>query len=214
MSLTRSIVSFVVLALFLSGCVEFPEQRTVSSQIDLHEEMVQHIMPTEEVSDAFIVSEANAYYRVGHGPVELRVSYDPKSSTYNEHWAKRKAKRIERKLSAQGIESVNVDILPIPGAATSQTIIRYTAFIPKAPAECEPFGDQTNFSDPHEDYIVGCTAQSMFARQIHRSADLRDRRTADDPQNADRSAASVDQYRTGLRNTGFISEQSTLDQDE
>ena len=214
MSLSKSILSFAFMAFVLTGCVDFPEERTVSTKVDLHEEMVQHIMPSDEVTDAFIASEANAYYRVGHGPVELRVSYDPKSSTYNQHWAKRKAKRMERKLQAAGIQNISADILPIPGTGSSQTIIRYTAFVPKAPAECEPFGDQTEFSDPDEDYIVGCTAQSMFARQIHRSADLRDRYPTDDPQSADRSAAGVDQYRTGLRNAGFISEQSTLDQDE
>lgn len=197
------------LAVTLTGCQFDTPNRTAQTPMRIQERMVQDIRPTDSIDHAYLAVQADHYYRTGNGPVEIRVTYNPKSAEQNPHWAKSKLKFIRRHLEQSDVAEIDAGILPVKDLARSQTIIRYQSYQAKAPIECDGMADQLNAADPDPEYIIGCTHHSMFAKQLYRHTDLLDKDSADSPDSADRVSSPVDTYRSGARSQAFETITST-----
>lgn len=206
--------SFLVLplAIMLAGCgaVDMPERTITQSPLDVHERTFQDIRPTVNLSRQSAAAMADNYVRTGHGPLEIRVTYDPQSRHMTALQAKQELRRIERIFRQNGVDQINGDVLPIKDMESSQVLIRYQSHIAKAPAKCDRFASQTNQGDPDQGYILGCSFQDLYAKQIYKTRHvLNNYDPKDTADSADRTSRAVDGYRTGQPNAGFISQQST-----
>lgn len=137
------------------------------------------------------------YARYGHGPVEVAVTYNPRAQNYKAADAKNDAQRIAALLSDEGVNELATELLPIKDGS-SYLMVRYNTLTAHAPPGC---GDMNLIRDEgvissYEDYELGCTTESILARQISRPADLMGR-AGTAPSDGRRAANIVHRYSTG-----------------
>jgi type IV pilus biogenesis protein CpaD/CtpE len=116
------------------------------------------------------------YWAHGDTPLMMTVTYDPHSKTNTAMKATKEAARLKGILSKQGTQSVHTDIMPVRDSGdVSKTLMTYDAVNARAPAECGDVKVDRNFTNwdkVGEDYQLGCSSESYFAKQIARPKDL------------------------------------------
>lgn len=200
-------ISLWVLAtsLLVSGCELTSENRTTQTPLRVQETTYQAIVPSTSLNRNALVREVDKYERSGNGGIEIRVMYDPAAPKHNKGWARAQSDKLRKTFEKTGIPKgwVNADILPVKDLAVSQTIIRYQALEVKTPEECEGSNNQLNTKDIAPDYVIGCTHEDIFAKQIYRNRDLLSTGSPSGETLGDRVSQSVDLYRTGIELDDF-----------
>ncbi len=96
-----------------------------------------------------------------------------------------------------------MSVLPVKGQGDySRMIVRYDGYSAAAPKDCKNLlpGIDGDALDHDGDYKLGCSIESVLARQVSRPADLLGNGVVD-PTSEGRAAANiVDVYRAGLPN--------------
>lgn len=155
-------------------------------------------MPAAATDEATLRAFAEEYRRFGSGPVELTVSYDPRSRNNTALNASEHAARIAASLRRLNVPQVSTAILPVNMLGEeAQVMMRYESLTARAPEGCTVMGGVDGYTtEVMPDYEYGCTVESLLARQIARPADLAGRGGMA-PIDGRRTAIEVEGYRTG-----------------
>jgi pilus biogenesis lipoprotein CpaD len=189
----------VVLATGLGACsmqtdTDMPQYKKVR----LERGPSEHAVPVAALDAAALEVFAKEYNSLGDGPLELTVTYDPRSRTNTAMNATEHAARIARELRYHGVTDIRTSILPVNAQGDSaEALMRYEAVTAHAPEGCDYMGGLDGKDTmPQNDYVYGCSTQMLLARQIARPKDLAGR---DDLADRDgrRTAPSVETYRSG-----------------
>ncbi len=199
------IVSVLSLALLgVCGCEDIVHEPTKLSEkkVRVQEEQVFEEIPVSDMHENAIAALSEHYKRSGAGSLDLSVTYDPHSPTATAMMASSEAARIAGLFRDNGLTVTGANIMPVKDLGSQmQALVSYSSFEALAPEDCEvmPGLKHTNI-EPEEDYELGCSINTVFAKQIARPKDLADRSA--EPGNADgrRATSVLEPYRAGVRN--------------
>ncbi|HOO81443.1 MAG TPA: CpaD family pilus assembly lipoprotein [Alphaproteobacteria bacterium] len=199
-SLPYTILGMITLAMVLSGCLSEPTMLN-QNRVQVQEETFTDTLPASELSGSAVQGLARHYDQHGGGPLELTVTYDPKSRSANAMHANDEAARIVKELRAAGVHSVDANILPVNGSGGMNAMVSYTAYNALAPKDCSTIpGFEDLDVKVDEDYRLGCTTETLFARQVARPKDLKGQGTVDPITDGRRMSNTVAVYRMGVPN--------------
>lgn len=196
-------------AALLAGCSLSAPDHFSPSPLQLQQDRLAGTLPASQFDEAMVAEMATHFTKHGEGPVDLTVTYDPLSRTATAMNAREEAKRIAFLLRKNGVENVRADILPVTHSGDEMKVMfsyDYYSLLPPEGCEMMP-GVKGRTIDAQENYKLGCTVDTLFARQIARPKDLSGQGPGS-PATADGRRASniVDLYRTGAPNKALEGE--------
>lgn len=189
--------------MFLAGCSLSSPDHFSPSRMQVQEEKFSESVSVSQFDESKVAELAAHFAKHGEGPVELTVTYDPASRKATAMHARNEAERIAYLLRKNGVEQVKADILPVVDSGDEmKAMFSYTFYSALPPADCEMMPGVTGRAiEAQEDYRLGCTVDTLFARQIARPKDLNGQEMAADSVTDGRRASNiVDRYRTGTPN--------------
>lgn len=204
-----------LVSLGLGGCMTLREPSTMNeTRVQVREESVFEDVAIYNVNDEYLSAVAAHYDRYGGSAMDVIVTYDPRSYKNTAMKAHDKLSDISTTLKKFGVAKMEAGVLPIKGQGDEpRLMISYDSYSAHAPKGCKgmlPGMNGTELGDD-EDYKLGCTSQTLLARQISRPKDLLGRGTADN--NTDGRSASniIDLYRSGAQNAALEGQSATDD---
>ncbi len=210
-TLPYTILGLIVLCMVLTGC-KLNEPSTLSqNRIQVEEEKFTDSVPVAKLNTAAVSGLARHYTKHGDGPLGLTVTYDPKSKTRSAMHASDEVARIVKELRLAGVSNVDSSILPVNGmSGEMNALISYMSYNALAPKDCGTIaGFGGSKVDPDESYKLGCTFDTVFARQIARPKDLKGQSNTDRTTDGRRSGNVIDVYRSGIPNEPLDGESAT-----
>lgn len=151
------------------------------SRVEVHEEGFTDTFDTASLDTGTLRAIGVNYYRYGNGPMDVTVSYNFNSSRNTKSQATTEVKRIETELRRNGVRNLRISTAPDESTGDhSKTLVSFPALTAKAPQDCTlmpGYADaQTSAPDdaegPHKGYAIGCTVETLMAKQIARPGDL------------------------------------------
>lgn len=199
-------------AMALTGCSIDMPTKIQSERIQLVTDNYSERFETATVSGAQLDQIAEHYSRYGAGQTEVIISYDPRSKKNTAMKATDQLHRISSELSKRGVKNIKGSIMGADGSGdVSEMMVGYATMTAEAPEGCDKMmpGYETGHADVDYDYKLGCSLNTMIARQVARPADLAGR--APDPQDNDgrRAGALVEPYRAGTPNRALSGAMTT-----
>lgn len=190
----------VVCLLMLSGCgdnILYRETFKNENKKIVRSEKIERVWNTERLDDDTIDSVVRHYKDHGRGKVEIFVTYDPDVGGASRS-ATNDVARLASAFRYKNREAhIVTKIMPVQDSA-SKTIIQYESLTAHAPEGCE--NNLMTMKDvdaqQYKDYMIGCTHDSLIARQVAEPEDLLGTDVSD-PADARRAANHVDLYREG-----------------
>lgn len=173
------------------------------SRVQVQQDRLSAALPVSQFDEAKVAEMASHFAKSGEGPVELTVTYDPYSRKATAMNARNEARRIAALLRKNGVEDIKADILPVMDSGDEmKAMFSYTYYSALPPEDCEMMPGVTGRAiNAQEDYKLGCTVDTLFARQIARPKDLAGQGVqADSVTDGRRASNIVDRYRTGAPN--------------
>lgn len=170
-------------ALFtVSACTTLDEPTWVSpARVEVHEEGFRDSFNTATLDDPTLRAIGVNYDRYGNGPMDVAVSYDPQSKTNNKQAAEKQAARIEHELRRNGVGNLRISTSPVTSAGEkSSALVSFPALTARPPAGCGMMPGYTDAQTevakdaegPPEGYQMGCSVETLMAKQILHPADL------------------------------------------
>ena len=188
----------------LSGCSRklYEEGHLTQSRVQVEQQKFSEQMPVSDFTDNFAAGLGQYYRNHGEGTVDFSVLYDPRSSVNNAMNASQEASRIASLMRSKGIHDVNANILPVNELGSeANVLISFTSYSASAPQDCETMPGFANTDIGFEkDYKLGCTVETVLARQVARPKDLAGNADAGDTTDGRRASNIVDVYRSGAPN--------------
>ena len=200
------------LSMSLVGCNLYEPTALNDTQIRVQEEMLTHDVELADVDEAFIGGLARHYTKHGGGALDLIVTYDPKSYRNTAMVATNKISDIVSSLRDFGVVNVNAGIMPIKAQGDeARLLITYNAFTARAPDGCDELmpGMDGRSVGKGAEYKLGCSIDTMIARQVAKPEHLLGRGAVGDPTDGRVAANVVDIYRTGAENQDLGGESVT-----
>lgn len=165
------------------------------------------------LSNQELAGMAKHYSRYGSGPLDLTVTYNPKSKTNTALRAGREAARLAQQLRAGGVKHVKTQILPIQdGQEEFSALVRYDSYVALPPEDCTQMpGLESGTEDVSfdENYRLGCSLDTLIARQIARPKDMLGRGQQETTSDGRRGGNIVETYRTGAPNEALEGESAS-----
>ncbi|MCM2344168.1 MAG: CpaD family pilus assembly protein [Alphaproteobacteria bacterium] len=203
----------MVCGLTLSACAQIDMPSHVSQQ--------RPQLVTENYSSNYVVADlgpaqfdemAARFGRHGSGTLEVIVGYDPHSKKNTAMKATDQLHRVLGELSQRGVRNVKGSILALDNSGDqSEMMIGYKSVNAEGPADCEMMpGYDNSQAQTDYDYKLGCTVNTLIARQVAHPEDLGGRAV---PVEADgrRTGAMVEPYRSGQPNSALSGAYSASD---
>ena len=200
-----------ILSVGLAGCMNMYEPPTINdTPIQVKEEAFLQDVLVADVDDDYVEALGRHYRKHGSSTMDLLITYDPHSKDNTAMNATSKAADIAVALREEyGVTNVNVGIMPIASQHEEpRLLVSYDSLYAQAPAGCNGMmpgmGGRPLENDP--DYKLGCSIDTLIARQVAHPADLLGR-GASNVTTEGRSAANiVDAYRSGAQNPSLDGE--------
>lgn len=198
-------------AISLSSCEMYSESVVSDRRLQVREEKLTEQVATASLDSDSIASIIYKYTKSGNGPVDVTVTYDPESKINTAMRAGDEAARISRIMRKEGASEVVTGILPVRTQGTSsQTIISYSAYQAVAPQNCGLMPGVKEPSVDHDpNYRLGCTVETVFARQISNPSDLLGRARPSSTSDGRVNANVVEAYRTGAQNKPLAGQEAS-----
>lgn len=163
----------------MTGCSVESESWVNPSRVEVHDDQFTDTIQTDKIDDGVVRAIASYHYRYGNGPLQAAVSYDPASRSNTKDKAIRAANFLKAGLIQDGVQTVNVAVTASPATGdVSTTLVTFPAITATAPQGCDtmpgyeqPTEVQNNANDKPV-YRIGCTVESLLARQVARPSDL------------------------------------------
>lgn len=195
------LISFAALTL-LSGCTLYQEGTLTENRVKVTEKKFVEEVPLRQFDDNYIAGLSHHYLKHGGGPMTLTVAYDPHSHTNTAMNASQEMARMVRGLNNNGVDDVRADILPVQGRGDEGlVVVSYMAYDASAPDGCTTMpGFENTVVDHDEEYKIGCTLETLYARQVSRPRDLMGRGMEGQTSDGRRAANMGELYRGGLGN--------------
>mgnify|MGYP000123763459 CR=1 FL=1 len=197
------VLALAVSAVALSGCGRnlYEETTITQSKMQLEETKFVEQIDASEFNDGYARALSDYYSRSGDGVIEVSVLYDPQSRHNTAMNASHEASRISGLMRSNGAHNVETNILPVNGAGEKpQIMTTFASYELSGPKDCGAMPGMENRNiDLDPDYEMGCSFQTIMARQISRPTDMKGQELGG---NADgrRSANITNTYRTGVPN--------------
>ena len=198
--------------LLLPGCEKLVHEPTYVSQskLQVQEKEFFEDMHVSKMDAGYIAALSQHYSSEGDGGVDLSVTYDPKSSQNTAMVASGELARISDEFRKNGVV-VNGTIIPVRGHGDAlRAIVSYDTYTVERPDDCT---DMPGYSDRNvdadEDYKLGCTRDSLIAKQVARPKDLMGRADTNETSDGRRAANIVEGYRTGAPNKALDGENAS-----
>ncbi len=150
-------------------------------RLEVHEEGYMDSFNTDALDNPTLRAIGVNYYRYGNGPMDVAVSYDPSSRTNNKANAAQQASRIEKELRRQGVNDLRITTVEKTSSGElSSTTVKFPALTAKPPQDCGLMPGYTNAQTglpedaegTHKGYAIGCTVETLMAKQVARPGDL------------------------------------------
>lgn len=183
--------------LALGGCIHQSTPSMMNtSRAELVSQTSMEQVPLSQVNGDYLSSLAAQYDRYGDGPMDLTVTYNPKSKSFTSMKAVSELSRINKTLAQKGIVNVKTATMPVEGEE-SVLMVSFDTVQARGPSDCGemPALEDHNTSRDINGYRFGCSVESMLARQISRPGDLRGKETTGSA-NARRATGIVEAHRT------------------
>ncbi len=204
--------SIALLSVSLAGCNLYEPSSLHDRTIQVQEEVLTHEFIVSEVDDNLIAGIARHYTKHGGGDMDLVVTYDPRSYRNTAMQATDKVSQIVTSFRDLGVASVNANIVPIKDQGdNSHMLVRYNSFSASAPEGCDsmmPGMDGRAVGD-NDGYKLGCSIDSITARQVAKPKHLLGRGAVGGPKDGRSASNIVDLYRTGSENSELDGERAT-----
>lgn len=172
-------MTVLVLSLgLLTACDMYAPPVISTQRVGLDTGQMVQGWPTVSVDQALVRMVAEEYHRYGDGPLEILVTYDPRSARNTAMHASDAAAHISRLFSHEGITAVKSEIMPIHAQGqVSQTYMQFASIEARAPLDCGllPGMEDRETRPLGAEYGYGCTVETLLSRQIARPADLKGR---------------------------------------
>lgn len=194
----QMVLALCFLALGACEHIVHSDTKLSQSKIALHESSVFREVDVVDFDAAALAQE---YSRVGASALDIGVSYDPAVSGAAMR-ASRLLSSVKGDLAQHGVDAVNSTILPVEGQNGMRVLVAFVALDARGPDDCELMPGLTHHDiDPKADYKIGCSLNSLIARQVARPHDLAGGPDADYGVSDGRRATNVNEpYRAGVRN--------------
>lgn len=204
------LLSLTALAL-LSGCSMYQEGTLTENRVQVKEESFAQEIPVSQFDANTVAGMSQHYRKHGDGPVHLTVSYDPHSRTNTAMNASNNMARMVKDFKANGVQNVTADILPVQGQGDDgMVIVSYMSYTASAPKDCGLLpGTEDTKIDQVEEYRMGCTVETMIARQAAHPRDLMGRGSDGAISDGRRAANMGELYRGGLGNKALEGESAS-----
>ena len=211
MSLPYTILAIIALCMLLTGCDLSEPTKVSQNRIQVEEELFTDTVSVADFNEAAVNGLAQHYRKHGDGPVNLTVTYDPKAVSGGAMKASETASSLSKDLRDAGVQNVVSGILPVMQSGNDMNVmVSYTAYNALAPKDCTTMaGFEGSEVNVEEEYKLGCTVDTVFARQIARPKDLRGQSSSDPITDGRRSANTIETYRTGIPNEPLGGESAT-----
>ena len=190
-------------ALTLGACSKIDMPTTVTSNpIQLVEKDHSERYLVSELIDQDYDQMAAHYVRYGSSQAEIVVSYDPYSKSNTAMKATDALYRIQQALSERGVKDVKGRILAVDRSGDrSEMVISYNSVTAEGPEDCDMMPGYTeSHAEINLDYKLGCSVNTMIARQVAHPEDLGGRRVEKTDGDGRRAGAVVEPYRNGTPN--------------
>lgn len=194
----------VVLGLSVSSCSRklYEEGNLTQSRLQVEETKFSETIDAAEFDARYASALGLEYEAGGQGPVHLSVLYDPQSRTNTAMRASQEAPRIAGLMRENGIQDIKADIIPVKGLGDqAQAMISFTSYVAHGPKDC---GLLPGFNDTdvgfQEEYKLGCTVETVMARQVARPKDLAGNAADYETSDGRRASNIVDVNRSGVQN--------------
>ncbi|MBI1301684.1 MAG: hypothetical protein GC137_08510 [Alphaproteobacteria bacterium] len=189
--------------LSLASCDMYEKTYMTEKPMQVKEETVTYDLNYSEVNDQFITVLADHYNNHGGSPLDVVLTYDPKSYRNTAMKATENIAEIKSALEQEGVSDVNGVIMPIKAQGDeAKLIISYVALSAHAPEDCngQILGEDNKMYEEGSDYKLGCSVKSMIAKQISKPADLLGKGGGYATSDGRAATNIIDAQRTGARN--------------
>lgn len=185
-----------------SACRTYKEGTLTEKKIQVAEERFVREFAVDGQHYGVLQEISNHYGRYGGAGMHLTLIYNPASSDITAMRATQQAADISDWLRREGgVQLIRSDILPVRDAVGMKGVISYASYSAKGP-DCDSllsgFEDRDHKTDL--DYEMGCTVQTVIARQISRPKDLMGRDFENTHTDARGISNQVEGYRSGAQN--------------
>lgn len=207
-----TLMAAILTPALISGCSLHEETKLTQNRIQVQQNHFVTEVPTHTLDTKAVAGLAAHYDRHGDGPIDLNVTYDPQSAYNTAMKASEEAGRIAKIFRNEGIKTVQPGITPVQQQGDeSVSIISYTSYDALAPKDC---GTMAGYNpgtkiEADPEYKLGCTIDTVFARQIARPKDLMGQGRSDRTSDGRRASNISDVYRSGQQNEALKGETST-----
>ncbi len=202
-------------SLALSGCNLYAPTSISENKVQVQSEVFTRDALLVEVNDTFIAELARNYTKHGGGTLDLVITYDPKSYRNTAMTATNKIADIAGSLRDYGVRNINAGIMPIKSQGDeAHLLISYNSFTASAPKGCDsllPGMENGSTSEYNKDYKLGCSIETMLARQVAKPSHLLGRGATGEPTDGRAASNIVDFYRMGAPNESLEGESATDD---
>jgi type IV pilus biogenesis protein CpaD/CtpE len=186
--------SLYVIGFLLAGCTQSTPSMLNTSKVELTQETVVEQIPLNEITDSRLAVLADYHRQFGTGPLDIAMTYDPKSKEFTAMNASHRLKHVKTVLGYKGVKNIQAQTVAVTDGSPS-LIVSYDMSRAQAPSDCAPMPGLENNETGRfiGDYKFGCGVETMFAQQIARPADLKGNAVMDQ-RDARREAIVVDGY--------------------
>lgn len=209
-SLPYTILGLIALVMMLTGCLH-ETTKLNQNRLQVQEERFSQSFPSaSDLSGSAVRELATHYDKHGEGPFELTVMYDPGSKSAGAMRAGDEAVRIVREMRQAGVQNVDVKILPVGEIEGTRAMVSYTAYNALPPQDCTMISGYDDLNiEAEESYKLGCSTETLFARQIARPKDLKGQAPGGERSDGRRLGNGVEVYRTGIPNEPLVGQSAT-----
>ena len=203
-------MAFVSLA--LAGCNTMYSPPTITeNKIQVKESDVFQDVALYEINDAYLSNLADHHRRFGNTTMDVIVTYDPRSYKNTAMTASSKVADISSTLRKEGVRDLNASILPVKDQGDEgRLIVSYTSVHAKGPKNCGKLpGMNGSVLEDDPSYELGCSVNTLFAKQVSRPSDLAGRGQEDHTTEGRSAANLVDYVRSGARNEALDGESAS-----
>lgn len=213
--------NFIILGLavlvmpVLVSCSSWDNKPTKLTQnrVQVEKEDFSEEVSVSDMSSAKIAAISQHYRRYGDGPVEVTVTYDASSRAFTAMSASEEASRIIKSFRENGIRNVDPAIIPVNGSGDEGKVyVSYGFYTAHAPKDC---GVMPGFKDTNvvvdEEYKLGCTVETILAKQISHPKHLKGISKTDPTSSGRRATNIIETYRFGEPNESLDGESSSGD---
>ncbi len=191
------------LSLSLVGCNLYEPTKVTDKRVQVKAESFVEDVEVSRVDDAYIAAIARHYTRYGEGDMDLILTYDPRSYRNTAMQATNKVSDIAVALRDYGVENINPNIMPIKAQGdVPRLLVSYEGYTAHAPDDCDLMAglDRSVELGSQRDYKLGCSIETMVARQVSRPGDLLGKEQTDMKTEGRSASNIVDVSRTGALN--------------